>query len=76
MDKINAYLASPIFYILMLWSLYWKGRALWKAARKARKGWFIAILVLHTFGLFDIAYLYLLDKDKPVAEAAPAEPIQ
>jgi len=44
--------------------MYWKGRALWKAARKTRKIWFIAILILNTMGLLEIAYLFLFDKDK------------
>jgi len=64
MKGITEYLSTPLFYILIVWTMYWKGRALWKAARKTRKIWFIAILILNTMGLLEIAYLFLFDKDK------------
>ncbi|OGI64056.1 hypothetical protein A2914_02540 [Candidatus Nomurabacteria bacterium RIFCSPLOWO2_01_FULL_41_21] len=49
-----------LFIILMAWSLVWKGIALWKSAKGSEKGWFIAILVINTFGLLEIFYLYAL----------------
>ena len=50
------------FLILMVWSLYWKGRALWHAARKGDKVWFVALLVVNTVGILEILYLYVFDK--------------
>ncbi len=54
------YNIHPLIIILVLaWSLAWKGAALWKAARNAQKGWFVALLVINTLGILDILYIYL-----------------
>ena len=42
---------------LILWSLFWKGFALWRAARAGQLAWFIALLIVNTAGLLEIAYL-------------------
>ncbi|HBM45694.1 MAG: hypothetical protein UT05_C0008G0051 [Parcubacteria group bacterium GW2011_GWF2_38_76] len=47
---------------ILAWTLYWKGRALWRAARLGHFEWFIAILVINTLGLLEIAYLYYFTK--------------
>lgn len=49
-----------ILYALIVWVLFWKGFSLWKAARSNQKYWFIALLVINTFGILEIFYLYLL----------------
>ena len=46
------------FILLMLWSLFWKGLALWHAAKRHEKKWFIAILVINTLGILEIIYLF------------------
>lgn len=56
----NAYL----FFVLLVWIFFWKGLALWKAARKNAKYWFIAILVLNTLGLLEILYYYIFSERK------------
>lgn len=43
--------------LAVVWSLIWKGLALWKSAEKKQKIWFIAILVINTLGLLEIIYL-------------------
>lgn len=53
-----------IILILVIWSLAWKGLALWRAARHEEKKWFIAILILNTLGILDILYLYVFSKKK------------
>lgn len=50
--------------ILSLWSLAWKGWALWTAAGRNEKKWFIALLVINTAGILEIIYLFFLDKRK------------
>ena len=45
--------------IAIIWSIVWKGLALWKAAREESKPWFIVLLVLNTFGILEILYLYV-----------------
>ena len=51
-----------LFLALVVWSLYWKGRALWFAARKGEKWWFIAMLLINTMGILEILYIYHFSK--------------
>jgi len=47
---------------LLLWSIFWKGWALWRAAKDDSKPWFIALLVLNTAGILDILYIFIFSK--------------
>ena len=51
-----------ILIILLILSIVWKGLALWKAARLSSKGWFILLLVINTFGILEIIYIYVVAK--------------
>lgn len=52
-----------MFFIpLMIWSLCWKGYALWTAAKKDSKPWFIALLIVNTMGILEILYIYIFSK--------------
>jgi len=51
-----------ILALLLIWTLVWKGMALWKAARHGHKGWFVALLVINTVGILDILYIYFFSK--------------
>lgn len=53
-----------VIAILMVWSLVWKGLALWKAAHREEKKWFVALLVLNTLGILEILYLYVFSKEE------------
>lgn len=46
-----------LLILLVVWSLVFKGLALWRAARRGSRGWFIALLAINTFGLLEIIYL-------------------
>ena len=46
--------------LAVLWTLVWKGLALWRAAGLRQKWWFVAILIVNTLGLLDIIYLFLV----------------
>ncbi|MDP3948583.1 MAG: DUF5652 family protein [bacterium] len=50
--------------IALVWSLAWKGVALWKSADRKEKWWFIAFLVVNTLGVLEIAYIYYFSKKK------------
>ncbi len=54
----------PIWVIALVlaWSLPWKGVALWKAAQLSDKKWFIFLLVVNTFAVIDIIYIYFVAK--------------
>lgn len=53
-----------IWFLLlaMVWILPWKGYALWTAARNRSKRWFIALLILNTFAILDIFYIFYVAK--------------
>jgi len=57
-------LFTVMWIAIMLWSLYWKGVALWKAARLYDKNWFIVLLVVDIFGVLQIFYIYRIAKPK------------
>jgi len=48
--------------LLAIWSLYWKGRALWRAAKLGHLKWFIVLLILNTIGILEILYIYIFSK--------------
>ena len=51
----------PMWILLaVLWTLVWKGLALWRAAGLRQKWWFVAILIVNTLGLLEIIYLFLV----------------
>ncbi|MCH7883003.1 hypothetical protein IIA95_01140 [Patescibacteria group bacterium] len=53
-----------LLLLLALWILPWKGVALWKAARKTDKWWFIAILIVNTLAILEILYIFIFSKRK------------
>jgi len=59
--QINAW----IFIIAMFWVLPWKGYALWIASKNNNKKWFIALIILNTFAILDIIYIFYIAKKKP-----------
>jgi len=54
-----------LIIISALWVLPWKGYALWTASRMNHKKWFIAIVVLNTFAILEIFYLFYVVKKTP-----------
>lgn len=50
--------------VFILWSVVWKGLALWKASKADSKPWFIAILVLNTLGILEIIYMFAVKPKK------------
>lgn len=55
-------IGAILFIFLLVWSLVWKGTALWRAARLGSKWWFIALLIINTFGILDILYVFVFSK--------------
>ncbi|AKB18520.1 MULTISPECIES: DUF5652 family protein [unclassified Methanosarcina] len=55
---------SALIIILVLWELFWKGIALWKAARESQRYWFIVILFLNTVGILPILYIFVFKEGK------------
>lgn len=49
-----------IFGLVLLVVLALKGYALWHAARRSEKWWFIALLVINTMGILELVYLIFI----------------
>ena len=47
-----------LFALAALWSLVWKGLALWHASRNGQPWWFLALLLINTLGILEIVYLF------------------
>ncbi len=57
---------QPVFVFLIIilgiWSLVWKGIALWKSAINKNLAWFIVLLVLNTLGILPLLYIFIFSK--------------
>ena len=53
-----------LFAVLVVWSLFWKGLALWHAGRRGQPWWFVILLVVNTTGILEIIYLFAVCKLK------------
>ncbi len=63
MEGVNA--NWGLFIILAgLWTLPWKGYALWKSARRGDKWWFIALLVINTLAILEILYIFVFSEKR------------
>jgi hypothetical protein len=51
---------NAVFFLV--WAVFWKGSALWKAAGKKQVIWFIVLLLINTLGLLEIAYIFYLSR--------------
>jgi len=71
---LNALFQGPIFYVIIAWSLIWKGLALWRAAKNDSKIWYVVLLVLNTIGILEILYYFIFGKKK--SKTKPFVPTQ
>ncbi len=53
-----------IIVIIGLWTLPWKGIALWRAANQKEKWWFIILLITNTVAILEILYIFIFSKKK------------
>lgn len=61
--QLDVIYSNPLFLLaFLIWSLVWKGYALWTAAKKNQLTWFILILLVNTLGLLEILYVLFLQK--------------
>ncbi len=49
-----------LMVLAALWTLPWKGYALWRSARIGDTWWFVALLILNTLAILDIIYIFFL----------------
>ena len=54
----------PWLAIVYIWSLAWKGWALWRSVERKDKVWFILLLIVNTVGLLEIVYIFYFSRQK------------
>lgn len=68
--QLNSLDLSPSQFLLLglitIWSIFWKGLALWHTVKRGEKKWFVVILVLNTFGILELIYLFYVIKIKSI----------
>ena len=48
--------------LILAWTLPWKIMALWRAAKRGEKVWFIVLLVVNSLAILDILYIYVFSR--------------
>lgn len=63
-DTVGVSNSVAVFLIVVIgiWSLVWKGMALWKSAGKKQLVWFIVFIFINTVGILEILYIYVFSK--------------
>lgn len=63
---------SPEFWtfiiVAALWTIPWKGVALWKSARRKEIWWFVILLVVNTMGILEILYIFIFSEWKKLKD--------
>jgi hypothetical protein len=67
-------LPPGVLPLIVIWTLVWKGLALWRAARAGQTGWFVVLLVVNTLGILEIVYLVFV-VGRVASPIAPGWPI-
>lgn len=63
-NLLSTIFQGPVFYLVVIWSLIWKGLALWRAAKNDSKVWYVVLLVLNTVGIAEILYYFVFGKKR------------
>ena len=50
--------------IVVAWSLAWKCYSVWTAVKSGHKKWFVALILLNTWGILDMIYIFYVAKKK------------
>ena len=65
MAFIDIFTTNPTWlYLLMLWTLPWKGIALWKSSKNNQKYWFIVLFLVNTLAILEILYIFFFQKKR------------
>jgi len=59
----------PVFIIAGIWSMIWKGIALYKAGGRKDLVWFIVLFLVNTLGILEIFYIFYFSKRSPAKKS-------
>ncbi|HUV75022.1 MAG TPA: DUF5652 family protein [Dehalococcoidales bacterium] len=60
----NVILLWLVIPLVVVWSMAWKGIALWKAGRNDHLAWFIVLFIVNTLGILPIIYIFAFSRKK------------
>lgn len=63
LQNLNQFFNDPRSLLLLAWVLFWKGWALWRAAKNDQKIWYGFLLLVNLLGLLEIVYLLFFQKE-------------
>lgn len=67
-SDFSAFMSQPWFpaaiITLAIWTIVWKGLALWRASTDDNKLWFVLLLILNTVGVLEIVYIFAISPMK------------
>lgn len=53
---------GAIALVAVVWTVYWKYRAIWHAVKHENRVWVVIFLLVNTLGILEILYLFWLSK--------------
>jgi len=51
-------------FLAVVWSMAWKGIALWRAGRNGHLGWFVVLFIFNTLGILPIIYIFAFSRKR------------
>lgn len=60
----NNPIAIALILLITVWTVFWKGLALWNAALNDQRNWFVALIIVNTVGILEIIYLFRFAKKR------------
>ena len=60
----NLFLLWLVIPLALVWSMVWKGIALWRAGRNDDLAWFIVLFIVNTLGILPIIYIFAFSRKK------------
>ncbi len=57
-----------VISLAVIWSMAWKGIALWRAGRNRNLVWFIVMFIVNTLGILEIIYIFAFSQKKKEAQ--------
>jgi len=65
-----------LLVLAILWTIPWKGVALWKSARNNQPVWFVVLLLVNTLAILEISYIFFFQKKEEISLKKPDKKIK
>jgi len=62
----NLLLLWLVITLAVVWSMAWKGIALWRAGRNGHLVWFIVLFIFNTLGILPIIYIFAFSQKREI----------